>query len=80
MCLPCPAGKGCATAASTPQDCAAGYVSAAGQSNCTRCPNGKNYIPSTFQMYKCLVIFVIEKRKQTCNRVPLKGYSHQVII
>ena len=39
-CLPCPAGQECPTAASTPEDCLPGYVSALGESACTKCSNG----------------------------------------
>ena len=41
VCLPCPAGQECPTAASTPENCPAGYVSALGESACTKCSNGK---------------------------------------
>ena len=41
VCLQCPAGQECPTAASTPENCPAGHVSALGDSACTRCSNGK---------------------------------------
>lgn len=45
-CDTCPEGKKCENATSTPTDCLAGYVAAAGSSTCTLCANS---------MYKKLI-------------------------